>query len=160
MAHVFTREHVNVRQAMDIVEWQLGTHKVRLYYQTTIELLHGMRVAAKAAMRHEGNAVALWRDHAKIDQSPSIVPLHHEYRRSGHTSNVKTWRVDVEGSLVAVYLNELEARFHWTDALYFQAWLRTAARQAKNWAGDSSRQLRSTALLTDAEDSYKRGLAN
>ncbi len=160
MAHVFTRERVNVRQAMDIVEWQLCSNKVRLYYQNTIEILHGMRVAAKAAMRHEGNAVSAWRDHAKIDRTPSIVPLNPEYRRSGFASNVKTWRVDVEGALVVVYLNELEARFHWTDALYFSAWLRTAARQAKNWAGDSTRQLRSTALLTDAEDNYKRGVAN
>ena len=107
-------------------------------------------MAAKAAMRYEGNKVSKWREFSEIDES-SVVPIHPEYRRSGHTSNLKKWSVSFDGPLVVLQLDELTAKFHYSDAFHLQAWLRVAARQGKNWAGDTSRALRATALLSDAQ---------
>ena len=160
MSDILTRERVNVQQGKDLVRLQLGDRNVLLYYQTAFAILQGMRVAAKAAMVFEGNKIKKWREFANDDipPSPAPVPLHHEYRRSGNTSNLKKWNVSFGGALVILRLDDLTVKFHYSDAFYLQAWMRLAAKQAKRWAGDSTKSLRATAHLTDAEENYKYGL--
>lgn len=150
MKGFFTQETVDIKQALDIVQWRLGDRKVRLYYQTAATISAQIRVFAKAAVTRAGENQKLWRDLSKYETEPSNVRLNRGYRRSGYLSNVQWWRVDVEGDLVVVYFDDLVAKFHCTDALVFQACLYRAAKNAKNWAGDGSRGLMLTAHLTDA----------
>jgi len=135
---------------MDLVQWKLGSHKIRLYYPTALKLAGQMRVYAKQAITVAGGNTRLWREVAKYEMEEPLIPLHHEYRRSGLLSNLKKWDVDSEGELIVVYLDELTAKFHCTDALLAQAMILRAARNAKRWAGDGMRQLVLTALLTNA----------
>jgi len=147
---IFTLKKVNVAQAKDLVQLELASDKIRLYYPTAVKIAAGMRVAAKAGITVAGGNVSLWRDLAKYELEAPIVPMHGEYRRSGHLSNVSHWQVDVEGQLVVLVVDELTAKFHCTDALIIQSWLNVAARQAKAWAGDDSTSLIITARLTAA----------
>ena len=156
MLELFTQHTVNVAQAEDLVEWRIGSNAVRLYYPTCFKIAAGIRVAGKMAMAHECENVVLWRKLAKYEADTPFGPVHREYRRSGRLSNLKAWRVDIEGSLVAVYLDDFVAKFHFADALVIQAWMNVAARQAKAWAGDDTTGLIITARLTDAEENYKR----
>lgn len=160
MKGLFTRERVNVAQALDLVEWTLGDRKIRLYYPTCFKIAGGLRVAGKAGVDAAGGNVSLWRELAKYKLEAPFNRVHHEYRRSGFLSNLEAWHIDVEGELVVAYLDDLVAKFHCTDALIFQAWLDVAARQAKAWAGDDYDGLILTARLTNAtpDRAYSRSL--
>ncbi len=155
MKGLFTQEQVNVAQGKDLVEWTLGSRRIRLYYPTCFKLSGALRVGGKAALEAAGGNPALWRELAKYELEAPFLPVHHEYRRSGYLSNLKAWKVDVEGELVVVYLDDLVAKFHCTDALIVQAWLDVAARNAKAWAGDDYTGLIMTARLTDATPDKK-----
>lgn len=156
---VFTAETVLIGYVKDLVQWQLGDRKVRLYYPTAFKLFAEMRVYAKGAVTIAGGNTRLWRELAKYEDAPPDVPLNREYRRSGHLSNLTTWDVDLEGELVVVQLDDLIAKFHCTDALIAQAMGTMAARNAKRWAGDGARDLVLTALLTDARLEHARPVA-
>ena len=151
MRDLFTQETVTVGQAMDLVQWQLGSNKVRIYYPTAFKLAGQIRVCAKAAVALAGGNAALWRDLAKYELEKPLQPLHREYRRSGHLSNLSHEPyVRVAGELVVVQLDKLQAKFHCTDALIVQAMILRAAREAKQWAGDGSRAVILSAHLTNA----------
>lgn len=141
---------VNVAQGKDLVEWTLGDRQVRLYYPTCFKISGGVRVAGKAGVEAAGGNIRLWRELALYELEAPFAPVHREYRRSGYLSNLKEWRIDVEGELVVVHLDDLVAKFHCTDALIIQAWLDVAARRAKAWAGDDSTAFVRTMRLTNA----------
>ncbi len=158
MRGLFTTETVLVGHALDLVQWQLGDRKVRLYYPTAFKLFSHIRVYAKGAVTLAGENTRLWRELAKYEDAAPVVPLNPEYRRSGVLSNIKHKpRVDLEGDLVVVQLDDLIAKFHCTDALIVQAMGMAAARNAKRWAGDGARDLQLTCLLTDATPDPTRG---
>ena len=152
--------NVAVAQALDLVQWTLGDRKIRLYYQTALNLAGAMRVAAKACMGIGGENSRIWRDLAKYERDAPPIVYHREYRRSGELSNLKAWRVDVEGELVAVYLDDLVAKFEFDLALMAQAALHRAAQQAKGWAGDDSTAFVITARLTDAAENDRLGICS
>ncbi len=152
---LFKYHQINVAYAMDLVDWTIGSNKIRLYYPTCLKLAGGIRVAGKAAIVNAGESVTLWRDLAEFELKQPIQKLHREYRRSRELSNLHAWRVDIEGSLVAVYLDDFVAKFYCTDALRIQAALMVAGRQAKAWAGDDSTALIMTARLHNATPESK-----
>ncbi len=150
MKNIFTQENINVAQALDIVELTLGDRKIRLYYPICFKIASTLRVAGKSGVNTAGGNTKIWRDLARYELESSFAPVHTEYRRSEYLSNLKKWRVDVSGELVILYLDELVAKFHCTDALILQAWLDVAARKAKAWAGDDSTAFIVTGRLTAA----------
>lgn len=150
MGSLFTWENINVAHALDLVEWTLGDRKIRLYYPTCFKISSALRVASKAGVVIAGENVKLWRELARYELEAPFTPVHGEYRRSGYLSNLKKWRVDVEGELIIIHLDDLVVKLHCTDALICQAWLDVAARRAKAWAGDYSTAFIVTGRLTDA----------
>lgn len=155
MKDLFTAEQVNVQQGLDLVRLQLGSNDIRLYYQTVFKICSSLQGASKLAMQHEGNKPELWAKLAQYDRADIGVPLHFEYRRSGLVTNLTNWKVAFEGALVVLTLDDLTAKFHYTDAAKLTVWLRRAGKQAKNWAGDKSRQWSTFAHLSDAEENDK-----
>jgi len=147
----FKLEQVNVQQGQDLVNLQLGSNQIRLYYQTTFKICSSLQGATKLAMQTEGLKPDFWNKLVQYDARDCNVPCHHEYRRSGHTTNLKDWSVAFEGSLVVLKLDDLTAKFHYSDAAKLQVWLRRAGKQAKNWAGDRSRIWSTFARLAEAE---------
>ncbi len=163
MSEIFTIERVDVQSVHDLVVWQMGSHAIKLYYQTTIEIVNATRLAAKLAMRHEGNQIPDWRDILAVvtddEAIPSVIPLNPIYRRTEERSNIKAWAVVWEGALVVYKFDELTAKYHYTDALRVMQLLRYRAKCAKHWAGDPNRGLRVVAYLNDAEENYQHGYA-
>lgn len=155
MKDLFTFEHVNVRQGMDLVELQLRSNKIRLYYHDVFTLCSKLQGNAMFALRYERNHPDLWRELQRYDQEPIIIPLHPTYRRSGLVSNVETYSVTFKGPLVILQFNELVAKFHYTDIPRLRSHLYRAGKQAKRWAGDSNKQWNIFARLTDAEANDK-----
>lgn len=158
---ILTVDHVSVGNLYDLVILRLGTNKLRMPYQTSFEVINGMRMASKLAMRHEGVQAPKWREVLKSVQGmiPKTQALHPQYRRSMEPSNVKQWSIKWEGSLVVLHFDELTCKMHYSDALRLHAMLRAAAHNAKRWAGDTGRAMRMTAYLNDAEENYKHGYA-
>lgn len=152
---LYRLSQINVRQGLDLVELRLGTHKIRLYYQTAFKICSKLQGSSCFAMRHEWNHPKLWRELAIYDRDEYLDPTYHEYRRSDLTSNVKDYSVAWDGSLVTLTFDELTAHLHYSDAAILCVWLRKAAKQAKRWAGDKSRYWNTYARLIDAEDNDK-----
>ncbi len=161
MKDLFTAEQVNVQKALDIVQLILGGNKIRLYYQTVFKLTSDLQGASKIAMQNEHLKPEFWHKLAVYEGQVIDTPVHRHYRRSGYTSNVKKPpRVDVEGSLVVIYFDDLVAKFHFSQAAKLCVWLRVAAKHCKNWAGDRSRIRNVYARLTDAEENVKLALVD
>jgi hypothetical protein len=157
VSDIFTSQHVSSSTLLDMVVFEIGTHRPRVPYQTAFEILNGVRMAAKMAMAEDGNPVTAWRQMAEINADRDKPIPHRGFRRSTEVSNVGTWSVRFEGVLVVLVFDELTAKIHYADALTWYTGLRISARQAKAWAGDTSRTLRGVAHLTDAEANDKKG---
>ncbi len=155
MKDLFTFKDVNVRQGMDLVELQLGSHKVRLYYHDVFTICSKLQGNATFALRYERNHPKLWAELNRYEREPIFTPLHPTYRRSDLVSNVKTYGVSFRGPLVILQFNELVAKFHYSDIPRLRAHLYRGAKQAKRWSGDSSRQWTIFARLTTAEENDK-----
>lgn len=162
---LFRLNRVAVDAYCDIVYVTLGDRTLKLFYQTTLEIAAGMRLAAKMSMRHEGAPVTQWRETLQ-SISASGCPLsrpelyrrpHKIFRRSSLLTNVSVWRVTWSGALVSLYADDVVFKLHWTDALVLHRVLREWAKDAKSWAGDTSSTTRSVAYLSDAEENYKYG---
>lgn len=160
---LFRLNRVAVNAYCDLVYVTLGDRTLRLFYQTTLEIAAGMRLAAKMSMRHEGALVTQWRETLQsIPTSGLPRPefyrrAHKTFRRSNLLANVSVWRVTWSGALVSLHADDVVFRLHWTDALVLHRVLREWAKDAKSWAGDTSRTTRSVAYLSDAEENYKYG---
>ncbi len=160
MKDLFTSEQVNVQQGLDLVQLQLGSSKIRMYYQTVFKICSSMQGASKLAMATEGVRPEKWGELAKYDSRDVDTPCHHEYRRSFKTTNLTHWKVAFEGPLVVMTFDELTAKFHYADAAKLCVWLRRAAKQAKNWSGDRSRIWNTYARLTNAAENDKTVFVN
>ncbi len=155
MPRLFKPAQINVQQGMDLVQLQLGSDKIRLYYQTTFKICAGLMGSTKFAMRHEGVRPKLFEELSIYDRTNYKNPIHHEYRRSGHVTNIETWDVGFEGSLVKLTFDDQFYMMHYEHAILLYAWLRKAAKEAKRWAGDRGRVFSTFARLTDAEEDDK-----
>ena len=160
MKDLFTSEQVNVQQALDIVGLQLGSNRIRLYYQTAFKFCSDLQGGSKIAMAHEGIKPEFWQKLADYEGQVIDTPLNRLYRRSTYNSNVTDPRVDIEGSLVVCYFDDLTAKFHFSDAAQLCVWVRVAAKHCKNWAGDRARIRNVYARLTDAEETEKLTLVS
>lgn len=134
-----------------------GPNSCTVPYQTAFEILNGVRMAGKMAMRYEGNAVGLWRELADVNDIAVELKPARRFRRSKLQPNVESWRVDFEDALVVIVLDALEVRIHYADAFQWYTRTRVVAREAQAWAGDSKRQMRANGVLTSAEDNYRLG---
>lgn len=140
-----------------MVEMVFGPNTLRVPYQTAFEILNGVRMAGKMAMRYEGNAVGLWRELAEVNDVPYQPTPSRTFQRSKLQANISSWRVDFEESLVVIVLDALEVRLHYSDAFKWYTRTRVVAREAQAWAGDTKRHMRATAVLTTAEENDRLG---
>lgn len=155
MTVILKPAQMNVQQGMDLVQLQLGSDKIRAYYQTTFKICAGIMGSAKFAMQHEGVRPKLFEELNTYSRVDYTNPIHHEYRRSGHMPNFETWEVGFEGSLVKLTFDDEYYMMHYEHAVLLYAWLRRAAKEAKRWSGDRGRTFTTFAKLTDAEDNDK-----
>ncbi len=155
MTVILKPAQINVQQGMDLVQLQLGSDKIRAYYQTTFKICAALMGSIKFAMRHEGVRPGLFEELNTYDRTNFKNPIHHEYRRSGLMANFDKWDVGFEGSLVRLTFDNVPYMTHYSDGILVYAWLRKAAKEAKRWAGDRGRVFSNFARLTSAEENDK-----
>lgn len=167
MSEVLTLEKVAAEADHDMVRLTFGTEKPFVPYQTAFEMVAELCIAAKMALREEGNDVKLWREMSLIGRERADPVAARRFRRSHLVPNVQDWKVQYfTGSPLVVLTfvpwpsgRTLTVKIHYADALKFWSTFRFAAREAKAWAGDSSRIWSCAAHISDGEDDYKRGFA-
>lgn len=74
-------------------------------------------------------------------------------------SVLKPLKIKVFHEMDTVILNidGTELKMPWPYAISLSSLLRTHAKQAKKLAGDASKTLHTSAVLTNAEENYKKG---
>ncbi len=154
---VLTLQRVAADPLYDMVVLTFKDRTPKVPYQTGFEICNGVRLAAKMAMRHEGNPVKAWRDFHNLDKENPEVIVNRTFRRSLEQATVRAWSVKWSGAIVHIYLDDLGVDMHYADALKYYVMVRLASRVAKGWAGDKSKTMRLTAHLNDAEENYKHG---
>lgn len=155
MGELLTKQRIAVNTDLDRVVLSVARTAYPMPYAAANKIAAGMRLASKRAMRISGEPVRNWRAISRVEYYPEIkeiAPL----RRMTLTRQFD-WSVQVDGERVILILGNCQAGFHFHDALKVSQWLKHAARQAKAWAGDSSKSVVSIGYLTDAEDNYKHG---
>lgn len=158
MSDLMTKQRVSVVADLDMIRLSFGSESVVIPYQTAIEVANGIKMAGKLASRHEGNSAQDWRDFIDIDNGPkSKTERHRGFRRSNVGPNVREWTVGWDGAVVKITFDQTTVGLHYSDALECYNWLRVAYRDAKAWAGDTGKIMRTTAYLNDAEQNYKHG---
>lgn len=160
MKDLFLSQVVSTTAMFDLLIMRFGPHKIKIPYQTGFEILNSMRMAAKMAMRYEGCKTKQWGELAELDKiepGEFAFPRHHQFRRSNESPNIGEWSVRFEKALVVLQFDELTVKLHYADVLKMYRGMKAKLREAKAWAGDTSRTVRIGAHLTDAEENYKYG---
>ena len=155
MGEVLTKQTCAAGAKYDMVGLKFGTQRFLLYYQIAFELAAGVLMASKMAARYEGVHPSKWSEFVNTIQQSPIAPLHRGYRRSDATPNFKDWSVAFERNLVVFKFDQETIKMHYSEAFEMYGWIRTAAKNAKHWAGDTSRQWTTRANLVDAETNDK-----
>ena len=151
MSELFERTGVSVDADDDIVVLRVGKMKARMSYTLAFQIAQRMRlhggVAARIAGATPKERFALKRqaDEANLQPIGNI-----EVQDNG-----KPWDVWHEGELVCIRLKAVIARWEAPAALTIAGWIRAKGRDAKRWAGDTSRTHRYAGILTDANENAR-----
>lgn len=167
MSEILTLQEVGSEADQDMVRLTFRGEHPLVPYQTAFEIIAELRVASKMAMREEGNHVSLWREMSLIGRERADAIPSRRFRRSHLVPTVSEWLVQYfPGSPLVVLTfvpwpsgRILQVKIHYSDALKFYTGFRVSAREAKAWAGDSSRLWSAAAHISDGEDDYKRGFS-
>lgn len=164
---LFTSESVTSETELDLWVLRLGPKRLTMAYQTGFELLNGVLLASKFAMRYEKVSPKHWLEFAYLNSTKHFVATvgtHRGFRRSALVPNVRAWEVFFENQLVVIEFypltgnEKLVAKFYYVDMFEIYSDARIACKNAKAWAGDSSRIWNGRAHLTTAEENERLGL--
>ncbi len=154
MSELFERTGVSVDADDDIVVLRVGKMKARMSYTLAFQIAQRMRLHGGVAARIAGATPKERSALKRQADEANLTPL----RTIELQDNGKPWDVWHEGELVAVRLKEVIARWEAPAALTIAGWLREGGRQAKRWAGDTSKTHRYAGILTDAAENDRLGI--
>lgn len=139
-----------------MVELNFGPHRIHMYYQTCFKVAAGILMAAKNAARYEGVHPSTWSEILDKQRTNEIrEPLSRTFRRTQELPNFTSWSVAFDHNLVTFKFDDLIIQMHFGDAFRLYGMVRVAGKNAKRWAGDTSRQWTTRAHLADAEENDK-----
>lgn len=153
VSELLKREDVSVDVENDVVVFRVGSNIARFSYTSAFMIAQQLRLAAGMAARIAG---------ATLEQRRAIKrqPIEDDVR-SIDAGNVPSgdlrWRVWTEGELVSFQIGDIVARWESPAAGTIAGWFREGGRQAKNWAGDTSKTMRLAGILTDAGENRRLG---
>ncbi len=154
MSQLFERTGVSVDADDDIVVLRVGKMKARMSYTLAFQIAQRMRLHGGVAARIAGvgalERFALKRQADEANLQPIAIG---EVR-----DNSKPWDVWHEADLVCIRLKAVVARWEAPAALTIAGWIREGGRQAKRWAGDTSKTHRYAGILTDAAENDRLGI--
>ena len=151
MTELFERTGVSVDAEDDLVVLRVGKMTARMSYTLAFQISQHMRLHGGVAARIAGaTSVERFWLKRKADEA-NLRPI----AGGEPPNNGKPWDVWHEGELVCLRLKEVTARWEAPAALTIAGWIRVGGRQAKHWAGDTSKTHRYAGILTDAEENTR-----
>ena len=156
MDALLSKHHIDVSTDCDVVVFKIGRAQARLTYASAFTISQRLRLHSKAGMDWAGDNNRQWVARGQLDSGPAprALPLG---PGTGQPAQIrpqdprKAIGIVNEGELVVMRLGaNVSAKFHYEVALKLSEWLRLRAREAKAWAGDTSRGLSVMGLLHDA----------
>jgi len=142
---------VSVDVENDIVVFRVGRATARFSYSSAFMIAQEMRLAASVAGRAAGIPLEERQELKRQPSQKEVRPVDTPDAGAG----ALRWIVTIQGELVCLQIGSLVARWEAAPAMQIAAWFREGGRQAKRWAGDSSRTLRLAGILTDANENAR-----
>lgn len=138
-----------VDERFDLVDLRVRDALFRFPYAAGFEIEQALRQTAKVVFRAIGQDPAVWRDETPDDLEDQPAPARFA-RRSELIPNVRAWRVYIAGNLVGLEFDGVGYEIEPALALKLSHGIRRASRRAKAWAGDTTKHIRMSATLEDA----------
>jgi hypothetical protein len=143
------REDVSVATDDDVVVFTVGKHAARFSYHSAFLIAQRLRLSANVAGRLSGctrqEVTDMKRQPVHPEQVSEVI------LDDGHGAHGNhPWEVRAEGELVVFQISDQIIQWSAPAAMEIAAWFREAGKQAKRWAGDTSRTLNIAGILTDA----------
>lgn len=151
MSQIFERTDVSVDVENDVVVLRVGDKMARFSYTSAFMVAQRMRLFAGYAARIAGAGSGERSKLKRHADEANVRPINGGPARD----STKPWDVWNEGEVVAVRLGVVTARWEAPAALTIAGWIRVGGRQAKAWAGDTSKTLRVAGILTDAAENAR-----
>lgn len=153
MSELLEPTAVSVDVENDVVVFRVGSNKARFSYTTAFIIAQQLRLFSGLAARIAGATLEQRRE---IKHQPTEDDVH-SVKASNAPSGDSRWRVWNEGEIVALQIGDLVARWEAPAAGTIASWFREGGRQAKVWAGDTSKTMRLAGILTDASENRRLG---
>ncbi len=151
MSELLQQTQVSVDVENDIVVFRVGRAVARFSYTTAFMIAQQLRLAAGVAGRTAGIPLAERQALKRKPAGEAIQPVD----IPDHDQSDLRWSVTNQGELVCLRIGDLIARWEAGPAMHIAAWFREGGRQAKQWAGDTSKTLRVAGILTDANENAR-----
>jgi len=152
---------INIRTEWDrvivCVRGARATGEIVMPYAQAFQVAQGARLGVKGAklMARDGSN---WRDYVEIREMIPVATVHNE-QRSTRLDGKFEWSVKLFDLDERVFLTfgNYELAMHYTKAATFAEELRSQAKIAKAWAGDTGRKMHAMGMLSDAARNEKAG---
>ena len=156
MSDILSQQNVSVETDCDRVILTVNRTQFPIPYALAFRIAAHLKMVCKQAMRISYEPLDDWGRRLGLDRELPVNEISPE-RRSTAPLEKYEWRIESEGEMTYIWFGNTSIGFHFESALKISHWLRLAAAQAKNWAGDTGKAMHTVGTLTDAEDNYKRG---
>ncbi len=153
MSELLEPTSVSVDVENDIVVFRVGQATARFSYSSAFMIAQQMRLATGVAARTAGATLEQRRALKRQPAADHVRPVDQPAVPSGDLR----WKVTNEGELVCLQIGDLIARWEAPAAGQIASWFREGGRQAKRWAGDTSKTMRVAGILTDAGENRRLG---
>lgn len=156
MSDILSRQRVSVETDCDRVIFTVRRTQFPIPYATAFKIAAHLKMVCKQSMRISYEPLNDWDKRMGLDREIPVNEISPE-RRSTAPLERYEWRIDTEGEMIYIWFGNTSVGFHFESALKISHWLRLAARQSKNWAGDTGKAIHTVGTLSNAEENYKRG---
>ncbi len=151
MSELAESTRVSVDVEHDVVVFRVGSNRARFSYTSAFMIAQQLRLFSGLAARIAGATLEQVREIKRNPVEDNVRPISQPNVPSGDSR----WRVWNEGEIVALQIGDLVSRWSAPDAGIIASWFREGGRQAKVWAGDTSKTMRVAGILTDASENRR-----
>lgn len=153
MSELLEPTAVSIDVENDVVVFRVGPNLARFSYTSAFMIAQQLRLFSGLAARIAGATLEQRRELKRQPVEDNVRSISQPNIPSGDSR----WRVWNEGELVLLQIGDLVARWEAPAAGTIASWFREGGRQAKAWAGDTSKTMRLAGILTDAEENRRLG---
>ncbi len=152
MSELLEPTEVTVDSENDIVVFRVGQKAARFSYATAFTIAQKLRVASSVAARIAGIPAA---ERRNMKRAPGDLGKVRAVDVQEGATDDAHWDAWNDGALVAFQVRDWVARWEAPAAMTIASWFRLRAKEGKNWAGDTSKTLRISGILTDASENTR-----